>query len=325
MTPFIIPRRGKRHYQDVWAEEDGAMSIDGEQESDSKLPANQPRGDIDQLDDGAAETEKVSAGPVLERLMALMIPENRGSQNEDKPMPNGLTNGDTGSNGIEDINGEAETNGDLGKTEPLPPATFMPDSQQPNWKVPTAKLNYAQMDERLKAELRHIGFLPEDVEPDYDAHEDDDVAARLRLLQAKLEEQMIVNGARKAKVLKLVNEQMAHQDYNNVKEDLDNQLQTAFLKRNRTLGKGKKQQKRPGGAGGGSHYVGGSTGHVSRLGIGEQTKMLMDRRRHWIDTLGGIFDERPDRVPGEDETIFPTEEMATLEKQERQAWHDAEE
>jgi transcriptional adapter 3 len=325
VTPFVIPRRGKKHYTEVWAEEDGALSVDTPQQARDKLPPNQARGDVDTLTDNIAETDQVSAGPILSRLLATMRPEHRAPPAEERPTVNGLTNGEANING--------ETNGDLGDPSqplsdapaPIPPATFMPESNSESWKKAThPKLDHAQVDERIKQELRHIGFLPPDTEPDYDAHYDDEIAARLRYLQGKLKETSIKNGARKARLQELVNERMAHQEYSTILEDLDGQVQTAYLKRTRTLGKSKKT-KRPGGAGGGSHFVGGANTGMARPGIGDLTKTVMERRRKWIDTIGGVLDKDANQVcrnkdPGS--SIFKPEDMADFVRKEKESWDD---
>ncbi|KAI9837055.1 MAG: hypothetical protein M1819_000704 [Sarea resinae] len=323
-TPFLLPRRGKRHYTEVWAEADGSITLDGSSTAPEKFPANQPRGGIEQMNDEVAESEAVSAGPVLSRLLSTLRFEGRDAAHDDKSTngsANGAANGEALMNGFG--TGDAEGPGEGNKAEPLPPAAFIPDSTQPGWKVPTTKMDHKEVDERLKAELRHMGFLgPE--EPDYDAHYDDDVAARLRFLQSELKKQMIVNGARKARIQDLAKERMAHQEYTTIRDDLDNQVQQAYLKRTRTLGKGKKHAKRPGGAGGGSHYVGGGPG-ISKPGIGDFAKQLMERRKKWIDSIGPVFEPGLTKVPGKDESIFDQLAMKTLLEKEQEGWDETEE
>ena len=321
-----MPRRGKRHYTEIWAEEDGSISLDVPQQGRNKLPPNQPRGSMEQMDDEAVETDQISAGPLLNRLLSAMRYEHRPSPGEDKDKPNSNMNG----NGESSINGliNGDMNGDLDlmgeeKPERLQPATFMPESTHQSWKVPTTKLDYTQMDERLKAELRFIGFLGPDSEPDYDAHYDDDVAERLRALQTELKQQSIVNGARKGRVLELAKERMAHQEYSTILEDLDSQVQQAYLKRTRTLGKGKKHAKRPGGAGGGSHFVaGGGSAGVTKPGIGDAARQLMERRKKWMDSIGPVFNEDVTRVRGAGEGIFEDAIMQPLIQAEREGWDE---
>ena len=323
VTPFVMPKRGKRHYTEVWAEEDGAMSIDSPQQGREKLPPNQSRGTIDNMSDSIGESDALSIGPLASRLLQLLRPESRTQGADDKPTTNGITNGDVSMNG-DAVNGEEQNAED--KSNPLPPATFMTESSTEAWKKAThPKLEYAQVDERLKQELRHIGFLPQEgFESEYDGHYDDEVAGRLRLLQSRLKEQMLINGARKARLTELIRERMAHQEYQTILEDLDSQVQAAYLKRTRTMGKSKKT-KRPGGAGGGSHFVGGAAG-TARPGIGDQTKTLMERRKRWIDTIGSVFDgENLGKVPRQedpDSSIFKPADMADLIKREKGQWDE---
>lgn len=324
VTPFVMPKRGKRHYTEIWAEEDGAMSIDTPQQGRDKLPPNQPRGSIDNMDDDVGETDKLSVGPLLTRLMQTLRPEARAQPSDDKPTTNGATNGDVSMNG--DVNGEDHAGGSDEKSNPQQPAAFMPESSTEAWKKAShPKLEYSQVDERIKQELRHIGFLPlEGFEAEFDGHYDDEVAARLRLLQGRLKDQMLINGARKARLTELVRERMAYQEYQTILEDLDTQVQAAYLKRTRTIGKSKKT-KRPGGAGGGSHFVGSAAG-MARPGIGDLTKTLMERRRRWIDTIGSVFDDeslrKVPRVADEGSSIFKTGDMADLLEKEKEQWDE---
>ncbi|KAK9775466.1 putative Transcriptional adapter 3 [Seiridium cardinale] len=323
VAPFVMPKRGKRHYTEIWAEEDGAMSIDSTPPGRDKLPPNQARGNIDHMDDDVAETDKLSVGPILSRLLQAMRPEARAQPSEDKPMVNGI-------NGDSEI--KAETNGDTNgvneeDTKSLPPASSMPESSSEAWKKAThPKLDYTQVDERIKQELRHIGFLPQEgFDGDYDGHFDDEVAGRLRLLQNRLRDQILINGARKARLTELVKERMAHQEYQTILEDLDSQVQGAYLKRTRTLGKSKKN-KRPGGAGGGNQAAGNAAAGMARPGIGDVAKTLMERRRRWIDSIGTVFDDpnlgKVPRVTDSGSSIFKPEVMQPLTKAERQAWDE---
>jgi transcriptional adapter 3 len=327
VSPFVIPRRGKKHYTEVWAEEDGAMAIDTPKQDRDKLPANQARGSIEDIDDSIAETDQVSAGPILSRLLATLRPEHRAPPSDDKATTNGIAIGDFSLNG--DMNGDFHEPNLLAIDEPpppIPPATYMPESSSETWKKAThPKLDHAQVDERIKQELRHIGFLPFDEEPDFDGHFDDEIAGRLRLLQAQLKEQAIINGARKARMMDLVKERMAHQEYTTILEDLDSQVQSAYMKRTRSMGKSKKT-KRPGGAGGGSHFVGAGSG-MARPGIGDMTKTLMERRKKWIDNIGPVFGNEKSlgmvpRVSDEGSSIFKPEDIAEYNRREREAWDE---
>lgn len=326
-----MPPRGKRHYTEIWAEEDGHISLDGAQQSSEKLPPNQSRGNLEQMDDETVETDQISAGPMLNRLLSTMRFEHRTSPTEDKP--NNLANsvGEASMNGV--TNGESTTAESAVDEKPLslPSATFMPESTSQTWKTPSTRLDHPQIDERLKAELRYLGLLSPDAEPDYDAHYDDEVAERLRLLQVELKHVSIVNGARKARILELANERMAYQEYNTISEDLDSQVQQAYLKRTRTLGKSKKNAKRPGGGGGHSNASGGanagtagagSSSGVTKPGIGDSTKQVMERRKQWEDKIGPIFGKDVTRVKGVGEGIFGDDVMAPLIKAELERYDE---
>ncbi|CRK23565.1 hypothetical protein BN1723_018079, partial [Verticillium longisporum] len=190
-----------------------------------------------------------------------------------------------------------------------------------SWKKAThPKLDYAQVDERIKQELKHMGFLPHEgpIDAEYDGAFDDEVAARLRLLQDRLRSQMLINGARKARLTELVKERMAHQEYQTILEDLDSQVQAAYLKRTRTMGKSKKA-KRPAGN---SAAAAAAAAGMARPGIGDVTKMLMERRARWIGTIGSVFeDENLGKVPRVEKpgsSIFKPAEMAQLLKREKE-------
>ncbi|KAK1830388.1 putative transcriptional adapter 3 [Podospora conica] len=357
VTPFVMPKRGKKHYTEVWAEEDGAMAIDS---GASKLPPNQPRGTIDAMDDDVAETDKLSIGPLAARLLQAMRPEHRAPPAD----ANGVNgDGDISMNGTASFDFSFDsgvpgpssqpngtTNGLPNGTSPAgdppgpPPATFMPESHSESWrKASHPKLDYAQVDERIKQELRHIGLLPllphdpsnpaaaPQPDPaaaaDYDGHYDDEVAARLRLLQARLRDQVLVNGAYKARLTDLVKERMAHQEYQTILEDLDSQVQIAYLKRTRTMGK-KPKKARPGAAAAAAAAAlpaGGAAG-MARPGIGDLTKTLMERRRRWIDSIGAVFEDeglvRVPRASDEGSSIFKPAEMAELLRREKESWDE---
>jgi transcriptional adapter 3 len=323
VTPFVIPPRGKKHYNEIWSEEDGAMSIDGEKRDRDKLPANQARGSIEDMNDDTAETDQISCAPVLTRMLALMRPEHRTPASENN----------NGVNGESNTAGEA--NNDLGgaggfamdePTAPLPPAAYMPESGTDQWKKgPGPNLEPTQVDQRLLAELRHIGFIGADEEPQYDGHFDDEVAARLRYLQAQLKETVIMNTARKARLMELVTPEMAHQEYKTIQDDLDNQVQSAFMKRSRSIGK-KKNTKRPGGAGGGSHAVSTASG-MARPGIGDVTKTLLERREKWMLSVGPVFQDDPQlgkvpRLSDPNSSIYKPQDMAVHIRRAREAWDE---
>ncbi|KAH7344257.1 histone acetyltransferases subunit 3-domain-containing protein [Pyrenochaeta sp. MPI-SDFR-AT-0127] len=311
IAPFVLPRRGQRHYKEIWAEEDGAMHIDS---NDLRPSPNVPRGAAEDISEDVIETDQVSAGPLLSRLLATLRPEGRGNQN-----PSHETNGTNGD--AMDIDEGAGAPADTNNPNSIPAATQLSDFLQPGWKAPqqTARADYAGLEDRVLMELKHYGLISEaDAESQsYDSHFDDEVAQRLRFLQEELRKQSIVNGARKQRLLELTEERIAQQEYNTIADDLDTQLNAAYLKRNRNIGKGKKQNKRPGGAGGGSHPV--ANAGLSRPGVGEPIRTLMERRQQWISTIGPVVNFGKTGLP--DKTIFDEEKMKEYENKEVEIWN----
>lgn len=326
-----MPRRGKKHYTEIWVEEDGALGVDISATDKDRLPLNQGRGSVDQITDDTAETDKVSAAPLVSRLYSLLRYEHR-TLPEENQINSTSTNNDFSMNGF--LNGDATMDLDHALPEietkpeakPLPSATSFPDASPSGFKVPAAKLDHAQLDERLKAELRYVGFLGPEDNPEFDSHNDDDIAQRLRLLQSELKKQMLTNGARKSRLLDIARERMAYQEYITIHEDLDSQVQQAYLKRTRTLGKSKKGSQakhRPGGAGGGSHLVSGAG--VGRPGIGDVARTLMDRRKRWRDCIGPVFKDSKTTVPSDGESIYDPSTMAEYAKAEIEGWDEEQE
>ncbi|KAJ5084755.1 hypothetical protein NUU61_009334 [Penicillium alfredii] len=321
VTPFIIPRRGKKNYRQIWADEDG-LAYDQSQDDKDQFPLNQGRGSIDQLTDDKLESNEISIGPLLSRLCSLLRYEHRTLPEDNSQSINGETNTETNGLGgdamdIDQPNGDMETKPE---NKPQPPATAFRDASPSGFKTSVAKLDHAQLDERVKAELRYIGFFGPDDNPDYDAHYDDEVAERLRLLQGELKKQIITNNARKARIMKVAQEHMALLEFTTIQDDLDTQVQQAYLKRTRTMGKSKKgaqAKQRPGVA----TVTGAGTG-VSRPAVGDAAKIVMDRRKRWNDAFLPIFDDIKTTIPSEGETIFDPATMTEYEKAELEAWDE---
>jgi len=205
LQPYIIPKLGK-HYSETWAEEDGPgpsfASPAPVTNSSCHKSVNAPRGKPDDLSDEQLDKEEVACGPLLTRLLSLYMNED-GDDNGDLTLP---------------VNGDS----------PLEPvrtyAASLPNSAEVNWKIPTGKMDYAFMDERIRKEMVHVGLLDPSQELDYDTQLDDEVSGRLRKLQKQLKEQSILNGARKARIAEQLKEQLAYQEYVTILEDLDKQV-----------------------------------------------------------------------------------------------------
>jgi transcriptional adapter 3 len=257
------------------------------------------------MNDDVAESDEVSAGPTTARLLSLLRPLTRPVQEEQAT---------AGSMSMEmEIDGEPPSSEQ--KLESQPPASAFPES---TWKNVThaPRQDYSTMDERLLQELRYIGFLGPTDQPNYADIADDEVTARLRYLQRELRQTMLDNGARKARVLEVALDRMAIQEWQNISDDLDSQLNQAYSKRNRNIGKGKKQVKRAGGPGGGSHPTG--VAKPAGLAVGEPVRSLMERRQQWHDLIGPVVEFGKVTIPKE--TIFDKENMDRLLAKEQDNW-----
>ena len=316
VTPFLAVPRDNINYQERWAREDGNSFSDSRPDS---LPVNQGRGSVDQIGDDNAHTDQIGPGPLAARLLALLKFEHRSLPSETNNSNDfSFMNGDV--NDTMDLDGL--TNGHDSSEKPLPPAASVADLTGSK-STQQQRLEYAQADERLKMELRHLNLLGHDENPDYDAHYDDDISERLRLLQAELRRVMIVNGARKARLYDLAKERMAHQEYSTIHEDLDSQVQQAYLKRTRTLGKTKKGgpgvgKPKAGAAGLVNGFAGAGVGALKR-DIGENARMLMDRRRRWEDCIGPVFKDMKHGIPGREESLWDGRIMEQYERLEVEA------
>lgn len=272
----------------------------------------------------------MSQGPLASRLLSLLRFEHRPPPSETANGTSGdLTNAFTNGDGM-DLDGLPNGHLDIGgEDKPLPVAASVADLVgSKSSSSAGSKLEYAQADERIKMELRHLGFLGQDETPDFDGHHDDDISERLRLLQAELRKVMITNGARKSRLLEIAKERLAYQEYNTIHEDLDSQVQQAYLKRTRTLGKTKKGGPGAGKPRPGGHVVsaGGTAGAVAGMSrardIGDNARMLMDRRKRWEDCIGGVFEGMKHGVPGKETSLWDPRVMAAYEKAEMEGWEE---
>ncbi|KAI5274616.1 hypothetical protein E4T47_02388 [Aureobasidium subglaciale] len=304
VTPYLIPPRGLMPYTEVWAKEDGVSHHD----FNLRLPSNEPRGNIEDMNDDVAETAQVSAGPLISRLMSgfrhdpHVTKDDQSNGNADVSMTNG-----EGTAGTQENEQNPNTEETSDAVASFKPATHFPDQH----KIPlNVGRDFAPLEQRTLQELRYCGFVTPEATPDYDSQYDDEVAARLRYLQSELQRVSRENTSRKARVLELTEERMAMQEYSTIADDLDSQINTAYLKRNRTMSKPKKgaNKGRPGGTGGVA---------ISRNLVSEGVKMLMDRRKEWRELIGPVVDFGQQRIPKE--TVFDRENMERLETVEADA------
>ncbi|KAF9347746.1 Transcriptional regulator [Mortierella sp. AD094] len=251
VTPLLIPPLGK-HYLDAWTEEDRALlPFDGFESRRSSVDLvkdttpsrntvyNQPF----ELTDENIDQDEVSCGPLTERIICSLIAEDvvdaKEVKDDDEQMESSLSTAPAG----------AQTNA----------------------------RNYAELEDRIKRELRYIGLLGSD-EIDWDAREDDEISITLRSLQKELREVMKVNKSRKQRLLGLVNNHLAYQEYNTILDDLDKQVEQGYLKRFRMTKSKKKKTSTP-------------------KSLSENALSSMDRRRRFVQGVGPIFPAENYTIP----------------------------
>lgn len=135
----------------------------------------------------------------------------------------------------------------------------------------------------------------EDDDPDnfnidwVNGEEEDEICVELRGLQKKLRQVTKINQASKRRLIPLVQEQMAYQEYAQILDDLDKQVDQAYLKRIRNIPKGKKKK-----AAAAAQAVAAATAAAQAAnGVNDNAKQgllaLLDKRQRWIDKIGPVF------------------------------------
>lgn len=256
LTPFVIPKLG-RFYADVWTEEDSTLSsklnTPGYQQSpsDSYLA----KGSIDDLTEDRLYTEDISCGPLSNRLLSAILSTREGGISDDEDE---LSKDSTLKTEVKDENKPSIISEDEVATQL---------NSEEDYKVVTEANDFQSVEERLKRELKYIGIfmnLPtgEEGKPkakqtggraskkstvsiiDNDEwiknKEDDEVCAEIRKLQKQLKEVTSRNRANRKKLIPLVEEHIAYQEYCAILEDLDKQVDLSYMKR--LKGKGKKRK-----------------------------------------------------------------------------------
>lgn len=306
VTPYTIPLLGAKPYKDVWAAEDPESHGIAPPKQERNEP-NEARGSMEDMDDDIADQDTVSMGPVMSRLLSIIRPQPSAAKKEEGEDANGDTSMGNGEDDaimalINDTNGDQK------------PVTYLPPDYP---KANLEQRDYHSLEQRAIQEFRYIGIIgPNEKvnEENFDAREDDEVSARLRTLQHELRIVSRCNNIRKARVLELTEERMAMQEYANISDDLDNQVNAAYLKRNRSLAKPNQKKgaaSKPGQKGVASAPAG--------RGVSEGVRALMQKRKDWIEMVGPVVAYGRPPIPADDETIFDEATVKRLEKVEKEA------
>lgn len=303
ISPYLVPPLGPP-YTDAWAAEDAEAGIAaGNAASASRfspppkteLAEIEPKGKSEDLVDDALESSDISCGPLASRLLSALLPDPNKKEIKEEP---------------KDDENSATPAAAVSSSPPQSPLI------NPSWKVATAKGDYLTLEQRLKREFTYVGIMDvnkkkqgkrfskrddemdlmddldddennEDLEIDWvHGREDDEICQQMRVLQKKLRQVHKTNQARKRILLPIVKEQMAYQEFRQILEDLDKQVDQAYLKRIRNPKSKKKKQQNNN----------GTAVPQERPGL----RVLLDKRNRWIDKIGPVFSSSPHdmkRVP----------------------------
>ncbi|KAK6463179.1 histone acetyltransferase transcription factor [Scheffersomyces coipomensis] len=301
VMPFLIPKLG-RFYADVWADEDATLSSKLNSPAYQQPPTDsyKAKGTVDALNDDMLYTEDISCGPLSSRLLsAILSTRETNGEDEDEDM-----DGKDASGSGNDEEKNAQDNDII--------ATQLDSGE--DYKLTSDINDFNTIEDRLKRELKYIGIFMNLPINDEDTgqkikqngigrlkkssssiidnddwiknKEDDEVCAEIRSLQRELREVVSRNKANRKKLIPIVEEQIAYQEYCAILEDLDKQVDQAYMKRL----KGKSKKKKV------------DTTTPQQLAANNGLRTLLEKRRRWIENIGKLF--RPaeimKRVPSED-------------------------
>ncbi|CUM63063.1 uncharacterized protein PRCAT00000628001 [Priceomyces carsonii] len=271
LHPYIIPKLGQ-FYANAWAEEDATLGskLNSPQYQQS-LESFKPRGSIDNLSDDKLYTEEISCGPLSSRLLSAILSSHEGNGNDDE------------SYAENNIQADDQVATQLNSGE--------------DYKITTDSNDFYSIEERLKRELKYIGIFmnlsntDEERSPKFNGRvfksegsivdtddwiknkEDDEVCAEIRSLQKELKGAVLRNKVNKKKLIPLVEEQIAYQEYCTILEDLDKQVDLAYLKRLKAKNKKKKTEATP----------------LQQQSANNGLRALLDKRKRWINNIGKLF------------------------------------
>ncbi|ORY92105.1 histone acetyltransferases subunit 3-domain-containing protein [Syncephalastrum racemosum] len=264
-TPYQIPRLGT-YYLHRWAEEDGSLVA-----PPSPIPRPAYLDDKDLIADDHLLRSELSCGELTERLLSTLIPEHL---NDDlrQELHEEASEDDPGMIHAEEEQEEEEQGEEEGGRTVAALTSAVPD-------------HVAGFEDRLKRELQYVGLLDIDMDDEDDemawyAREDDEISAELRQLGRELKEQVKINDFRKKRLLSVVDEQLQFEQYQQVLDTLDSQVEQCYTKRLRV----QKSKKR-------------KATSAPRSTLSEHTVAAMEKRAMWVSHVGKMFTQKNRVMP----------------------------
>ena len=317
VTPFVIPKLGPL-YTRTWMKADANKNLGNTSpphvtNDASSVVAKKSGTDIK---DSSLENEDISCGPLLSRLMSAIF-RDEGNDLARQITAEQSTSGIEIFGTTPTMQSEAHTpatdNLEIENKEQTPlhsvAETPLADIEEitkfsiggttstlkmdQGWKINNINLDYPTLEERLKRELKYVGIymnMPKDennpngvAEPDWvTGREDDEVSAELRELQSSLKQATARNQKRKEILIPLVERQLAWSEYSSILEDLDKQVDQAYIKRIRVPKKRKKHH-------GNSVNAATASQIAQQKAANSSLKALLDKRQRWITKIGPLF------------------------------------
>ncbi|KAG2348311.1 hypothetical protein BDR05DRAFT_875071 [Suillus weaverae] len=281
VEPYVIPKLG-RHYLEVWEDADMAMyggplpGFSSGRLGESSTSA--PKWDPSTLMEADLLTEERSHGPLTERLMSALL-----------PMPDSTVW--KGVKAAEDA------------MEGRPGGTGAAAAKR-------EKVNVVDLEERVQDTMRFHGLLHEP--PDFSTRVDDPIATALRHAQRQLRTVVAMNKARKERLAAIARDRLGYQEYLDLRSALDKSITSAYSKVQKKdepkLNKKKKKISEVNGSVNGTSGASAPKPSPAALGLGpdddlhlivpDHLQQLVETRRQWVASVGGVFDEKERECPG---------------------------
>ncbi|AAS54352.1 AGL139Wp [Eremothecium gossypii ATCC 10895] len=348
VTPYIIPKLG-HIYTDVWLKEDNNQNVANLSPPPVSDPSSVlPKKSASDINDDTLETESISCGPLVSRLLSAILKDDSGDSHTSKAdqmddstvtfenktediadtvgvkveganntvgaaagNKNNPSNNATAAGGHHGTNSVSAANNNVNIFEEIKLPTQSTSSlpQQQGWKAQDVSLDYTSFEERLKRELKYVGIymsLPKDEngtdDPDWlNGREDDEISVELRELQNVLRQVTKRNEKRKAVLVPLVEKQLAWQEYISILDDLDKQVDQAYIKRIRVPKNKKKKHSASTPVANPNSTSQAAIQAAHQQAANSSLKSLLDKRQRWISNIGSLFDkpEKMKRIPKE--------------------------
>ncbi|TFY60232.1 hypothetical protein EVJ58_g5286 [Rhodofomes roseus] len=291
VEPFVMPTLGRR-YTEVWEEDDtrryggslpgtaAARAAARIRPSTSSGPL--PRWEPSTLSEPDLLTEERGHGPLTERLVTALIPMHNATEWKGVKAAEEAMEGRPGTNGAA--------------------AAAARD-----------KLNVADLEDRVTNVLRFHGLIDE--LPNFSEAVDDPIATALRHAQRELRTVLATNKVRRNRLVAIARDRLGYQEYVDLRDTIDKNIQALYTKLQKKDGpKASKNKKKkvpePNGLPNGAPLTGISAlppcpaalgltlDEESHLSVPEQLKRLVDTRQQWVETIGGVFEEKQTEQPG---------------------------